>query len=122
METELNESFQFVEANLRSKLETVNILKQAHNSLEQCTNKKMYKGNEKESPESLALQVFNDQLPLELKEKDIAELKGRRLHGLDIDVVEAITDFSMIAKLTKEPVVKKPKEGEEQKQLRGRIS
>ncbi len=101
METELNESFQFVEANLRSKLETVNILKQAHNSLEQCTPKKKgtnfwCKGNEKESPESLAIQVFNDQLPLELKEKGIAELKGRRLHELDRDVVEAITGVYML--------------------------
>ncbi|KAK2569827.1 hypothetical protein P5673_005678 [Acropora cervicornis] len=40
------------------------------------------------------------------------ELKGRRLHDLDQDVVEAITDFCMVAKLTKEPPLKRTKEGD----------
>ncbi|XP_068720386.1 uncharacterized protein [Montipora capricornis] len=40
------------------------------------------------------------------------ELKGRRLHELDQDVVEAITDFCMVAKLTKEPPLKRTKEGD----------
>lgn len=41
------------------------------------------------------------------------KLKGMRLHELDKDIVEAITDFSMVAKLTKEPPVRKTKDGEE---------
>lgn len=41
------------------------------------------------------------------------KLKGMRLHELDLDIVEAITDFSMVAKLTKDPPVRKTKEGEE---------
>ncbi|KAJ7391501.1 hypothetical protein OS493_018552 [Desmophyllum pertusum] len=43
------------------------------------------------------------------------EIKGRRLHELDQDVIEAITDFSLVAKLTKEPTLRKAKEGEESK-------
>lgn len=43
------------------------------------------------------------------------EIKGRRLHKLDQDIIEAITDFSLVAKLTKEPVLKKTKDGEEKK-------
>ncbi|KXJ11168.1 hypothetical protein AC249_AIPGENE11743 [Exaiptasia diaphana] len=55
---------------------------------------------------SLALALFGIFYP-----KD--ELKGRRLHELDADIINAITDFAMVAKLTKEPKPpKEPKEGE----------
>ncbi|KAK2558899.1 hypothetical protein P5673_018516 [Acropora cervicornis] len=43
------------------------------------------------------------------------ELGGKRLRQLDQDIIEAITDFSMIAKLTKEPKPKKLKEGQIEK-------
>lgn len=57
---------------------------------------------------ALALALFGLFYPKE-------ELGGRRLHQLDQDVIEAITDFSMIAKITKEPKPKKLKEGEVEK-------
>ena len=74
METEKNEFFQFMEANLRSKMTTVNTLRhlKAHNSLEQCTRKNSVrlfgvKENDDENPEKLAIQVFYKQLHLENK-------------------------------------------------------
>ncbi|KAJ7382633.1 hypothetical protein OS493_033689 [Desmophyllum pertusum] len=57
---------------------------------------------------ALALALFGIFYPKE-------ELKGRRLQELDQDIIEAITDFSLIARLTKEPKPKKLKEGEEPK-------
>lgn len=57
---------------------------------------------------ALALALFAIFYPKE-------EINGRRLHDLDQDIIEAITDFSLVAKLTKEPVPKKDKDGEEKK-------
>ena len=74
METEKNEFFQFMEANLRSEMTTVNTLRhlKAHNSLEQYTRKNSVrlfgvKESDDENPEKLAIQVFYKQLHLENK-------------------------------------------------------
>ena len=74
METEKNEFFQFMEANLRSEMTTVNTLRhlKANNSLEQCAHKNSVrlfgvKESNDENPERLAIQVFYKQLHLENK-------------------------------------------------------
>lgn len=50
------------------------------------------------------------------------KLQGRRLHELDQDVIEAITDFSMVAKLMKEPKPRKTKDGDDRKPAQSPLS
>ena len=77
MEEDINTNFQFLENDLRSKMEVFHKSQQAHNNLEQYTRKNSirlfgFKENDEEtSPEHLAIDFFKEKLQVDVREDEI---------------------------------------------------
>ena len=77
MEEDINTNFQFLENDLRSKMEVFHKSQQAHNNLEQYTRKNSirlfgFKENDEEtSPQHLAIDLFKEKLQVDVREEEI---------------------------------------------------